>query len=161
MKKSIFIATAAAFLCFPGLASSVLAAPAEQASERKPFSTEDRAAFLEARIAALKVGLRLTPTQEKNWPSLESALRDIARGREARRAEWRAKADQHAEHHDVIEGLRRGVKHLTSRAADLEKMADAAKPLYDTLDDAQKSRFGMLLHAFTHKGHGGWGGHSG
>jgi hypothetical protein len=28
----------------------------------------------------------------------------------------------------------------------MEKIADAAKPLYDSLDDTQKRRFGMLLH---------------
>ena len=34
----------------------------------------------------------------------------------------------------------------------MEKIADAAKPLYDGLDDAQKHRFGVLLHeVFSHQ----------
>ena len=39
-------------------------------------SLEDRKAFAEARIAALKAGLTLTPDQEKNWAPFEHALRD-------------------------------------------------------------------------------------
>ncbi len=53
------------------------------------FSDADRAAFLDARIAALHAGLVLTPAQEKLWPSVESALREthkvIADQRAARR----------------------------------------------------------------------------
>ena len=50
------------------------------------LSQEDRAAFTDARIAALKAGLRLTPDQEKNWPAFETALRDIAKMHEERYA---------------------------------------------------------------------------
>jgi hypothetical protein len=38
-------------------------------------------AFTDARIAALKTALRLTPEQEKNWPAVEQALRDISKER--------------------------------------------------------------------------------
>ena len=41
------------------------------------FSQEDRAAFQDARVAALKAGLKLTPAQEKAWPAVEGALRDL------------------------------------------------------------------------------------
>src|SRR5271166_2054654 len=44
------------------------------------MSAEDIAAFTDARIAALKAGLELTPDQSKNWPALEQALRDMAEG---------------------------------------------------------------------------------
>jgi hypothetical protein len=36
---------------------------------------------------------------------------------------------------------------LTAHAGDLEKLAQAAKPLYDTLDEGQKRRFGKLMRA--------------
>ena len=42
------------------------------------LSADDMAAFADARIAALKAGLELTPDQAKNWPALEQALRDLA-----------------------------------------------------------------------------------
>src|ERR1700730_18995801 len=45
---------------------------------RQQFGAEDRAAFLDARIAALHAGLRLTPEQEKTWPVFEQAYRDLA-----------------------------------------------------------------------------------
>jgi len=144
-KRFLIVATAAAF-ALPGLSSGVRAAPSQQASEHQQLSADQIAAFTDARIAALKAGLRLTPAQEKNWPALESALREIAKDRAARAVEWREKAKEHHEKRDLIEGFRLGAKHLSARSAELEKIADAAKPLYDGLDDAQKHRFGVLLH---------------
>ncbi len=40
-------------------------------------SGDDIKAFTDARIAALRAGLQLTPEQEKNWPSFEQAVRDL------------------------------------------------------------------------------------
>ena len=161
MNKSILIAASAALLAWPGLASSVLAAPPEATDDTKAahvkFSPEDFAAFTDARIAALKAGLKLTPAQEQHWSALETALRDAAKARAARFSEWREKAKEPAEHRSVIEGLQRGAKRLSTRSAELEKIADAAKPLYDSLDDAQKRRFGPLLHmAIRSHGHHRW-----
>jgi LTXXQ motif family protein len=164
MKKQILIAATAALLAWPNLSSSVFAAPPE-ASEaagmhRTQFSPEDFAAFTDARIAALKAGLKLTPGQEQYWPALETALREQAKARAARMAEWREKAKEPQEHRSVIEGLQQGAKRLATRSTELEKLAAAAKPLYDSLDDAQKRRFRPLLHMATgrhwHHGHGGF-----
>jgi hypothetical protein len=49
---------------------------------------------------------------------------------------------------------------LTARAAALRRLADAEKPLYQSLDDAQKRRFGIALrfaarrHMAEHRWHG-------
>jgi len=151
MKKHFLIAATAAALVLPGLSYSVFAAQPEQATEHRQLSAEQLAAFSDARIAALKAVLKLTPAQEKNWPALEAVLRDIGKDRAARAVEWREKAKEHHEKRDLIEGFRLAAKHLSARSAELEKIADAAKPLYDGLDDAQKYRFGVLLHeVFTH-----------
>lgn len=153
MKKHILIAATAALLALPSLSYGVLAASPEAsedaAAHHPKFSAEDFAAFTDARIAALKVGLKLTPAQEKYWPALETALREQANARAARIAEWRAKADEPREHRSVIEGLQQGAKRFSARSAELEKLADAAKPLYDSLDEAQKARFRPLLHIAT------------
>lgn len=118
------------------------------------LTDEDRAAFTDARIAALKAGLKLTAAQEKNWPALESALRDLAKTRAERIAEWRDyRADAAAR--DALDMLRRRAAMLSARSAEFGKLADAAKPLYDTLDEAQKNRFGMLLRSALGQGH--WG----
>ena len=46
---------------------------------------------------------------------------------------------------DAIGRLRQGADAMTARAAGLKKLADAAEPLYKSLDDGQKRRFAMLL----------------
>ena len=48
------------------------------------LSPEDRAALLDARIAAVHAGLKLTPDQEKLWPPVEGAVRDFAKLRSDR-----------------------------------------------------------------------------
>lgn len=108
------------------------------------FSSQDLAAFADARIAALKAGLQLKPEQDKNWPAMEAALRDVAKARIARAEEWRDKGPTTFET-DPIAALQRRAQSMTARAAELDKLAAAARPLYDSLDDAQKRRFGALL----------------
>src|SRR5271156_5432069 len=60
------------------------------------MSPEDRAAFADARIAAVKAGLKLTPDQEKLWPPVEAAVRDFAKLR-IERANARMKAQDGAQ----------------------------------------------------------------
>ena len=150
MIKHILIAVTTALLVLPNLSSTILADPPEvpdDAGRHRPqFSAQDFAALTDVRIAALKSGLQLKPTQEKKWFVLETVLRDEAKTHAARAAEWREKAEEPREHRSVIEGLQQGAKRLAARSAELEKLADAAKPLYDSLDDAQKGRFRPLLH---------------
>ena len=43
------------------------------------MSPEDRAAFADARIAAVMAGLKLNADQEKLWPPVEAAVRDFAK----------------------------------------------------------------------------------
>jgi hypothetical protein len=104
------------------------------------MSEQDRGAFTDARIAALEAGLKLTPDQEKNWPALETALRDQAKVRSERFAA-RASADRPR---DPIERLKLRAEAMTQHGASLKQVADAAAPLYQSLDDAQKHRFAML-----------------
>jgi len=150
MNKQILMAASAALLAWPVLSPSVLAAPPQAtedaAAGQMKFTPEDFAAFTDARIAALKAGLKLTPAQEQHWPALETALREQAKARAARIAEWREKAKEPREHRSVIEGLQERAKRLSARSTEMEKLAAAAKPLYDSLDEAQKHRFGPLLH---------------
>jgi len=103
------------------------------------LTADDIAAFSDARIAALKAALMLTPAQEKNWPAVEQALRDMSRERIAQR-EAPATVRQDA---DATERLRNRANALTNRAAALGRLADAEKPLYESLDETQKRRFDM------------------
>src|SRR6186713_3738052 len=45
------------------------------------MNPEDRAAFVDARIAAVHAGLKLNADQEKLWPPVEAAVREFAKQR--------------------------------------------------------------------------------
>jgi zinc resistance-associated protein len=112
---------------------------------RHRLSPEDRAAFVDARIAALKAGLELTPDQAKNWPDFEKALRDMAQLRAERRAAREA-AEQNPDKapHAPFDRLAQRADNMAKASAALKRIADAGKPLYTSLDDAQKARFHKL-----------------
>jgi zinc resistance-associated protein len=105
---------------------------------REQLRADDRAAFLDARVAALHAGLRLSPDQEKTWPVFEQAYRDLA----ARRGD-RTNGPR-AEQVDPIQRAQRAADALAARSAALKRYADAAAPLYQSLDENQKRRFGIL-----------------
>src|SRR5579872_171197 len=156
--KTALSAAAAAVLALAPLAGATFAATDDSAHDQQQsrFTPEDRAAFLDARIAALKAGLELNADQKKNWPPLESAMRDLAKQRAARFAAWRERREQGGDQTaevNPIDRLTRASDFLGARAADLQKLASAAKPLYDSLDDAQKRRFAVLFHGAMGRGH--------
>lgn len=111
------------------------------------MSPEDRAALADARIAAVKTGLKLTPDQEKLWPPVEAAVRDFAKLR-ADRANARMQARQNSDagqaRPDPMTRLRDRADRMAETAAALKKIADAADPLYKTLDEGQKRRLAVL-----------------
>ncbi|THD68134.1 MAG: hypothetical protein E7813_11560 [Bradyrhizobium sp.] len=125
------------------------------------MSPEDRAAFADARIAAVHAGLKLTPDQEKLWPPVEAAVRDFAKLR-IDRANARMNAQQDASkdapqpEKDPVTRLRERADDMAATAAALKRIADAADPLYKTLDDGQKRRLAMLTHREHRFGGEGW-----
>jgi hypothetical protein len=125
------------------------------------MSPEDRAAFTDARIAAVHAGLKLTPDQEKLWPPLEAAVRDFAKMRMDRaNARMNAKPDDASKdgqnQDDPVARLRERADNMSASGAALKKIADAADPLYKTLDDGQKRRLKILTHMEHRFGGGGW-----
>jgi hypothetical protein len=113
-------------------------------------SIEDLRAFGEARLAALKAGLVLTAEQEKNWPAFEQAARDVGKLRMDRMSAMRDAPPST----DPAERLRQRATAMADTGAALQKLADATDPLYKSLDDSQKSRFGALLRMGGRDGHG-------
>jgi zinc resistance-associated protein len=108
---------------------------------------EDRAAFLDARLAALHAGLKLTPDQENSWPAFEQAYRELAAQRGERVTnEGRGDRDRD-QAGDPIQRAQRQADALTKSGAVLKRYADAAAPLYQSLDDSQKQRFEVLSRA--------------
>jgi hypothetical protein len=137
-------AAAAATLSITAMASPLFAQESDH-PYRHRMSADDRAALLDARIAALKAGLKLTPDQEKNWEPLETAVREQAKARAERFAAWREKRENEGEHHDLMDRLQMRSQWMAQRAADLDKLIAAARPLYESLDDGQKRRFAELM----------------
>jgi hypothetical protein len=123
------------------------------------MNPEDRAAYADARIAAVHAGLKLTADQEKLWPPVEAAVREFAKLRIDRaNARMNARRDDSDEQKpDPVTRLRDRADTMAIMAAAMKKIADAADPLYKTLDDGQKRRLAVLTrmdHRFG--GRGGW-----
>ena len=156
MWKTVLAGTTALAIAGGTLAYAQQGSGAFERAQRWRPTAEDITAFGEARIAALHAGLKLTAEQEKNWPAVESALRDIAKQRSERFAA-RASADRPK---DPIERLNLRAEVMGQRATALKKLADAAGPLYKSLDDSQKRRFVMLARLGERQG-GGFRGHRG
>ena len=113
-------------------------------TEKHVFSPADREAFLDARIAALHAGLKLTPEQEKLWPAVETALRTAGKNAMDRYRKFKDEPAQAT----LIDRLRRRGENAVARGQSLEAVADAAAPLYATLGEDQKHRLPVLMQAF-------------
>jgi hypothetical protein len=130
--------------------------------EHVRMTPEDRAAMADARIAAVHAGLKLTPDQEKLWPPVEAAVREFAKLRIDRaNARMTARQDDAKDQQkpddqkidDPVARLRNRAETMAATAAAMKKIADAADPLYKTLDDGQKRRLALLTH--RERGFGG------
>ena len=124
----------------PAAANQPAASPAP-ASVPARWTPEDTAAFTDARIAALKAGLGLKPEQEKDWAGFEKAIRDLAK----QQTERIARARSEPRPADAIALMRRRADAMTEAATVVRQLADAAEPLYSSLDDSQKRRMIALV----------------
>jgi len=122
------------------------------------MNPEDRAAFADARIAAVHAGLKLTVDQEKLWPPVEAAVREFAKLRIDRaNARMNAAQGDQQKPDDPVARLRERADNMATSATAMKKIADAADPLYKTLDDSQKRRLAILTHMERRFGGGeGW-----
>ncbi|MCI4678900.1 Spy/CpxP family protein refolding chaperone [Rhodoblastus acidophilus] len=147
MKKHLLLAVAAAVLALP-LLRPAAAEPSQSQAQAQKFEA-DRATIVDARIAAIKAGLRLAPAQEKDWDNLETVAREVIAARAARQQEAMKEAAAFHDKDDVIDGMKLASKELIARGEEVQKVAEAAAPLYASMDAAQKHRFAMLLHSFA------------
>ena len=128
MKRTVLAA-----LFVVGFASPpVLAVAAEgdqQASraERMQQWAADRETILDAKLAGMKAGLGLTADQEKLWSPFESAVKDADKSRmDAIGQMMRTRAQ--GEPMSPIDHLDAMADRLSQGAANIKKIADAAKP---------------------------------
>jgi hypothetical protein len=175
MKRHVLPSLAALVVCAFGIAAR--AAPGESPEpigiERMQHWATDHEALLNARLAGLKAGLKLTTEQEKLWSPFETAVRDAAK---MHMEQMKARMERMHEMRDIMEQsqdapetkdigptgqtrspvdrLERMAHRMTERAAALTKVAEAAKPLYASFDDSQKRLFGFLGRELLMMGHG-------
>ena len=158
MRKFILVSVAIAGLASSTFGLNALAASGDQptapnGAELKRMAAElqsmqeRQSVLLDEHLADMKAGLKLTDEQAKNWPAFESAVRDAAKGKAER---WRQAREliERGERPSPIERMSTMADHLEKSGAELRTVVAAAKPLYDSLTDAQKQDFGRLMREF-------------
>jgi LTXXQ motif family protein len=129
------------------IAGSTIVLAQNRSNEFRPGqqTMQDMRAFADARLAALKAGLALSPDQEKNWSAFEQAARDFQKLRLDRlNAANEARRSGRTRTANPVERMQQRADALSESGAALKKLADAAGPLYNSLDDNQKRRFAIL-----------------
>jgi hypothetical protein len=104
------------------------------------LTAEQIVANSDAYIERIKTALNLTPEQEKNWSGFSSAMHYLGHNG-ADRLNLRIARAQRDPPDDIVEQMRNEAQFLVDRAQDQRNVADAAEPLYASLDDKQKQIF--------------------
>jgi len=142
------LSMAAVVLAFAGTSLVYAQYQPAPSQARVRLSAEDVSALTDARVAALRAGLKLTTDQERYWPGFEQSYRDVAKLRAEQRAARASERERLRNgsqvRRDPIERLQSVADALSKRGAALKQLADAAGPLYQSLDEHQKRRFLLL-----------------
>lgn len=101
-------------------------------------------------IERIKAELNLTPDQEKHWFGFSSAMHYLGHNG-AERLNLRIARAKRDPPDDIIEQMRNESQFLIDRAADQRNVADAAEPLFSSLDDKQKQVFIQEMVRLSHE----------
>jgi hypothetical protein len=104
------------------------------------LTAEQIVANSDANIERIKNELKLTPEQEKHWTGFNSAMHYLGHNG-ADRLNLRIARAKRDPPDDIIEQMRNEAQFLNDRAVDQRNVADAAEPLFASLDDKQKAIF--------------------
>jgi hypothetical protein len=104
------------------------------------LTAEQIVANSDANIERIKTELKLTPEQEKHWAGFNSAMHYLGHNG-ADRLNLRVARAKRDPPDDIIEQMRNEAQFLNDRAVDQRNVADAAEPLFASLDAKQKARF--------------------
>ena len=104
------------------------------------LTAEQIVANSDAYIDRIKGELNLTPEQEKHWTAFNSAMHYLGHNG-AERLNLRVARAKRDPPDDIIEQMRNEAQFLNDRAVDQRSVADAAEPLFMSLDDKQKTIF--------------------
>ena len=114
------------------------------------LTAEQIVASSDANIERIKKELNLTPDQEKNWAGFNSAMHYLGHNG-ADRLKLRIARAKRDPPDDIIEQLRNEAQFLNDRAVDQRNVADAAEPLFASLDDKQKATFIQEMVNLSHE----------
>lgn len=114
------------------------------------LTAEQIVANSDSYIERIKTQLNLTPEQEKHWYGFSSAMHYLGHNG-AERLNLRVARAKRDPPDDIIEQMRNEAQFLIDRAADQRNVADAAEPLYSSLDDKQKQVFIQEMVRLSHE----------
>jgi LTXXQ motif family protein len=104
------------------------------------LTAEQIVANSDAYIDRIKAQLNLTPEQEKHWTAFNSAMHYLGHNG-ADRLNLRIARAKRDPPDDIVEQMRNEAQFLNDRAVDQRNVADAAEPLFMSLDEKQKAIF--------------------
>src|SRR5437763_11814086 len=137
MLKAVLAGTAALAIAGSTLVYAQQRGDRPEGLRRGAPTAQEMQAFADARLAALKAGLALTSEQQANWPAFEAAARDVQKLRMDRVAALGERRNSaQPQENDMVERLRRRGNAMADTGVALKKLADAAEPLYKSLDDS-------------------------
>jgi len=114
------------------------------------MTAEQIVASSDANIERIKKELNLTPEQEKHWAGFNSAMHYLGHNG-ADRLNLRVARAKRDPPDDIIEQMRNEAQFLNDRAVDQRNVADAAEPLFASLDDKQKTIFIQEMVNLSHE----------
>jgi hypothetical protein len=114
------------------------------------LTAEQIVANSDANIDRIKAELNLTPEQEKNWTAFNSAMHYLGHNG-ADRLNLRIARAKRDPPDDIIEQMRNEAQFLNDRAVDQRNVADAAEPLFASLNDKQKAIFIAEMVNLSHE----------
>ena len=114
------------------------------------LSAEQIVAISDSNIDRIKAELKLTPEQEKHWTGFNSAMHYVGHNG-ADRLNLRIARAKRDPPDDIIEQMRNEAQFLNDRAVDQRNVADAAEPLFTSLDDKQKATFIEEMVRLSHE----------
>ena len=114
------------------------------------LTAEQIVANSDANIERIKKELNLTPEQEKHWAGFNSAMHYLGHNG-ADRLNLRVARAKRDPPDDIIEQMRNEAQFLNDRAVDQRNVADAAEPLFASLDDKQKTVFIQEMVNLSHE----------
>jgi len=124
-----------------------------QQNRRPRLSQDDYNRLVDARIAAIKAGLKLSADQERLWTPVETAIRTSASERYTRMQQFRENRDQRRSM-DLMQRLEQRSTRLNQNAERSAALTTALRPLWDSFSEDQKRIAPRLMREAIN---GGWG----